>query len=75
MFPGIGPALRLFDNGVVNQLAQAATGMTFAGLQRHVAEEAADGIYAAIGREEAAMRANPASVEDPMIRRLFGLGR
>jgi len=75
MFPGIGPALRLFDNGVVNQLAQAATGMTFTGLQRHVAEEAAQGIYKAIGREEAAMRANPASVDDPMIRRLFGPGR
>jgi hypothetical protein len=42
MFPGIGPALRLFDSGVVNQMAQAATGMTFAGLQRHVAEEAAE---------------------------------
>ena len=75
MFPGIGPALRLFDNGVVNQLAQAATGMTFAGLQRHVAEEAAEGIYAAIGREEAAIRANPASVDDPLIRSLFGLRR
>jgi hypothetical protein len=75
MFPGIGPALRLFDNGIVNRVAQAATGMTFAGLQRHVAEEAAEGIYKAIGREEAAIRANPSSVDDPMIRRLFGLGR
>lgn len=73
MFPGIGPALRLFDNGVVNQLVQAATGMNFAGLQRHVAEEAAEGIYAAIGREEAAIRANPASVDDPMIARLLRL--
>jgi hypothetical protein len=72
MFPGIGPALRLFDSGVVNQMAQAATGMTFAGLQRHVAEEAAEGIYKAIGREEAAIRANPNSVDDPIIRRLFG---
>jgi hypothetical protein len=72
MFPGIGPALRLFDSGIVNQLAQAATGMTFAGLQRHVAQEAAEGIYKAIGREEAAIRANPNSVDDPIIRRLFG---
>jgi hypothetical protein len=72
MLPGVGPALRLFDSGIVNQLAQAATGMTFAGLQRHVAEEAAEGIYTAIGREEAAIRANPNSVDDPIIRRLFG---
>jgi hypothetical protein len=75
MFPGVGPALRLFDNGIVNQLVQAATGMSFVGLQRHVAEEAAEGIYSAIGREEAAIRANPNSVDDPLIRTLFGLGR
>ena len=75
MFPGIGPALRLFDNGIVNQLVQAASGMSLAGLQRHVAEEAAEGIYSAIGREEAAIRANPQSVDDPILRRLFGAGR
>jgi hypothetical protein len=72
MFPRLGPALRLLDSGIVNQLAQSATGMTFARLQRHVAEEAAEGIYKAIGREEAAIRANPNSVDDPIIRRLFG---
>ena len=75
MFPGVARGLRQFDNGVVNQIVQAATGMSFAGLQRHVAEEAAEGIYKAIGREEASIRANPDSVDDPMIRRLFGLGR
>jgi hypothetical protein len=73
MFPGVGNALRLFDDGVIGQLARAATGIDFAGLQRHVAQEAAHGIYRAIGREEAAMRANPGSVQDPLIRRLLGL--
>ena len=56
MFPGVGQALRAFDNGVLNQVVQAATGINFAGLQRYVAESAATSIYRAIGREEAAIR-------------------
>jgi hypothetical protein len=72
MFPGVGSALRAFDNGVVGRLAQAATGVDFSGLQRHVAEQAAGGIYRAIGREEAALRANPNSIGDPLIARLLG---
>jgi hypothetical protein len=72
MFPGVGRALRVLDSGLVDRVAQAATGLSFAGLQRHVAEEAAEGIYAAIGREEARIRADPSSVDDPTLRRLFG---
>lgn len=72
MFPGVGNALRLFDSGIVNQVAQAATGLSFAALQRHVAAAAADGIYRAIGREEAALRANPHSANDPLIAGMFG---
>ena len=75
MFPGVGNALRLFDNGIVNQVVQAATGISFAGLQRHVSETAANGIYRAIGREEAAIRANPRSANDPVISGMFGLLR
>jgi hypothetical protein len=71
MFPQVGSALRVLDSGVVNQVVRAA-GIDVAALQRHVAEEAAQGIYAAIGREEAAIRANPGSIEDPLIARLFG---
>jgi hypothetical protein len=73
MFPGVGNALRLFDNGVVNQLARAATGIDFSGLQRHVADSAARGIYRAIGREEAAIRANPRATGDPVIAGVFGV--
>ncbi|HEY0325524.1 MAG TPA: DUF4197 family protein, partial [Allosphingosinicella sp.] len=75
MFPDVGNALRLFDNGIVNQVVQAATGISFAGLQRHVSETAANGIYRAIGREEAAIRANPSSANDPTIASVFGLLR
>ncbi len=75
MFPDVGNALRLLDNGIVNQVVQAATGISFAGLQRHVSEAAANGIYRAIGREEAAIRANPRSANDPLIASMFGLLR
>lgn len=73
MFPGVGNALRLFDNGIINRVVQAATGIDFGGLQRHVAEAAAQGIYRAIGREEAAIRANPRETGDPVIAGVFGV--
>jgi hypothetical protein len=75
MFPGVGSALRLFDNGVINQVVQAATGLNFPALQRHVASEAATGIYRAIAREEAAIRADPRATGDPVLARLFTLLR
>ena len=73
MFPGVGNALRTLDNGIVNQLVRGATGIDFQGLQRHVTESAARGIYRAIGREEAAIRANPQSTGDPVIIGVFGV--
>ena len=73
MFPGVGRALRLLDDGVINRVVQAATGVDFGRLQRHVAESAAEGIYRAIGREEAAIRANPRETGDPVLIGVFGV--
>ncbi|HEX8525984.1 DUF4197 domain-containing protein [Allosphingosinicella sp.] len=73
MFPGVGNALRTFDDGIVNQVVRSATGINFAGLQRHVTQSAANGIYRAIGREEAAIRANPRSTNDPLIIGVFSV--
>ena len=73
MFPGVGNALRSLDNGILNQVIRTATGIDFAGLQRHVTESAASGIYRAIGREEAAIRANPRATGDPLIMGVFGV--
>ncbi|QPQ55254.1 DUF4197 family protein [Allosphingosinicella flava] len=44
-------------------------------MQRDVAAKAATGIYRAIGREEAAIRANPASANDPLLSGVFGVLR
>ena len=73
MFPGVGTALRVLDSGLVNRAISAATGIDFAGLQRHVTERAADGIYRAIGREEAGIRANPRATGDPVLIGVFGV--
>jgi uncharacterized protein DUF4197 len=73
MFPGVGTALRVLDNGLVTRALQVATGIDFAGLQRHVADSAAQGIYRAIGREEAAIRADPRSTRDPVLIGVFGV--
>jgi hypothetical protein len=73
IFPEVGTALRVLDNGLVTRALQAATGIDFGGLQRHVSERAADGIYRAIGREEAAIRANPRATGDPMLIGVFGV--
>ena len=73
IFPEVGTALRVLDNGLVTRALQAATGIDFGGLQRHVSERASDGIYRAIGREEAAIRANPRSTGDPVLIGVFGV--
>ena len=76
MFPRVGPALSALDNEIVSRALQAASGLSFQGLQQHVASRAAGAIYRAIGREEASIRANPGAVGDPVLAGVFGvLGR
>jgi hypothetical protein len=75
MFPGVGNAMRVLDSGILGQALQVATGIDFAGLQQDVARKASDGIYRAIGREEAAIRANPSATGDPLLTAVFGVVR
>ena len=71
IFPGIGNALRVAESGVIQRVLQTATGINFSGLQADVARKASAGIYRAIGREEAAIRANPESTGDPVLAGVF----
>ena len=73
MFPGVGQALRLFDNGLINQLVRVASGIDVNRLQQHVSQAAAAGIYRAIGREEAGIRADPGGTGDPVLTGVFGI--
>lgn len=67
ILPGIDEGLRVFDNDVVTEALRAATGINFAGLRDDVTRKASDAIYAEIGREEMAIRADPRSTGDPML--------
>lgn len=72
IFPGVGEALRLAENGVIQRALQFATGINFPGLQADVARKTAAALYRAIGREEAAIRADPGSAGDPALAAMFG---
>jgi hypothetical protein len=75
MFPQVGGALSALENGVVQRVLGVASGINFAGLQADVARKASAGIWRAVGREEAAIRANPQSTGDPVLTGMFGLLR
>jgi hypothetical protein len=75
MFPEVGNALRVADGGLIGRALRTATGIDFTGLQADVSRKAANGIYRAIGREEAAIRANPQSANDPVLSGVFGVLR
>jgi hypothetical protein len=75
LYPGVGRVLRVADNGLVARALLIVTGIDFPGLQADVTRKAALGVYRAIGREEAAIRADPAAAGDPLLARLFGRRR
>ena len=71
IFPGVGEALRLAENGVIQRVLELATGINFPGLQADVTRKTAAALYRAIGREEAAIRADPGSAGDPLLAALL----
>lgn len=75
IFPAVGQALRLAENGVIQRVLQVATGINFVGLQADVTRKTAAALYRAVGREEAAIRADPRSAGDPVLAGVFGSAR
>jgi Protein of unknown function (DUF4197) len=73
MVPGIEGGLRLFDSPVVTEALKVATGINFAGLRDDVTQKASDAIYLTMAKEEAAIRADPKSTNDPLLIGVFGL--
>jgi hypothetical protein len=71
IFPGVGEALRLAENGVVQRVLEFATGINFPGLQADVTRKTAAAFYRAMGREETAIRADPGAAGDPVLAGLF----
>ncbi len=73
MFPAVDDAMRIANDPRLAQLLRSATGVDVAGLTRHVVDGAERGLWNAIAAEEAAIRANPAATNDPLIIAVFGL--
>jgi hypothetical protein len=75
VFPGVGQVLRAAEGDTLRRVLRVATGIDFGGLQSDVARKASAGIYRAIGREEAAIRADPEAAGDPLLAAMLGRRR
>jgi hypothetical protein len=68
MLPEVGDVLRQLDGGsILGPVLGAATGIDIPGIQRTVTRQAAQGLWRAIGREEASIRARPSTAGDPLV--------
>lgn len=73
MVPEFGDAIRVSREPLVGELLAALTGVDVGGLAQSLAMQADNAIFRAIGREEAAIRADPRSTNDPMLMAAFGV--
>lgn len=67
MVPAFGNALRATRDPLVGEVLAALTGVDLGGIASSLARDADAAIFRAIGREEAAIRANPRSTNDPLL--------
>jgi Protein of unknown function (DUF4197) len=75
MLPGISEGLRLFDDQVIGQAVRSVTGFDVAALAQDITRKADESVWAAIGLEESAIRADPQKTNDPLLIGVFGLVR
>jgi hypothetical protein len=75
MLPEVAGLLRSDLLSALSAAAAEKTGIDYLELGRAVAGQASDGIFRAIGREEAAIRADPAATRDPVLIALLGRPR
>ena len=74
MVPELGEAMRLAQDPLIGQLVSSLAGVDVVGVAGRVANEVNDTIWTEIGREEAAIRADPRSTGDPVLIGAFGIG-
>ena len=75
MVPELGQALRVAQDPLIGQLLAGLTGVDVGGMATTFAGEVDDVIWGEIGREEAAIRADPYATRDPVLIGVFGSGR
>lgn len=73
MVPEFGDALRVSREPLVSEVLSALTGVDVGRIANSLAFEADNAIFRAIGREEAAIRADPRSTNDPVLMGAFGI--
>ena len=67
MVPELGQAMRIAQEPLVGQLITGLTGIDVAGVSRNLAATIDNAVWREIGVEEAAIRANPRSTNDPLL--------
>ena len=67
MVPELSEGLRVASDPIVGQAIAALTGVDVGGVAQSLSIRANDAIWSEIGREEAAIRANPESTNDPVL--------
>lgn len=73
MLPEFGDAIRVSRDPLLGEVLGALTGVDVGGIASSLAYEADNAIFRAIGREEAAIRADPRSTRDPVLMAAFGI--
>ena len=74
MVPELGEAMRVAQDPLIGQLVSAAVGVDIGAAANRVALSVNDTIWTEIGREEAAIRADPQSTSDPVLIGALGVG-
>ncbi len=67
MVPGMGDAIKLSGDPVLNQAIKALSGVDLGQVAQAVSIRADNSIWYQIGTEESAIRANPESTRDPLL--------
>ena len=67
MVPALGDGLRIADDPLVGQAIAALTGIDVTGVARSLSGRVDEVIWGEIGREEAAIRANPEATRDAVL--------
>ncbi|MBK6801468.1 DUF4197 domain-containing protein [Novosphingobium sp.] len=73
MVPALGDGLRVASDPVVAQALNALTGVDLSGVASRFALDVDNAIWGEIGRQEGAIRADPASTNDPLLIAAFKL--
>lgn len=72
MVPELGDAIRIASDPLVAELLNTATGADVGGIAQRLAGNIDEAIWTEIGNEEAYIRANPRSTNDPVLIGVFG---